>query len=174
MKPAQNIQDQTTHATTEQQQNTQQQQTSAQQQQQTTAQQQASSNLGSFLNDFLSNNSSTGTTSLSPFQQPVAQQYFQDILKNYQSGSLLPQAYTGERVATLTPDQILAQNMAKNYATGVGGDLSSSALVANKLLLDPDYILNPANIPGLSQAKAANTTSMTHIVTGKQIGRAHV
>jgi len=154
----------------------QQQQDVYAQQHQMQQQQQATSGLQQFMNNFANQNaqqenvSSTGvqTTGLSPLQQPVASQYFQDLMRQYTGGGLTQQPYTGERVAAMTPAQLQAQQMAQTYATGQGTGFANDALVANQRLIDP-RMLDPSQVPGLQALKQANTTALTRNLTENQL-----
>lgn len=167
---------------TEQQFQQQQSQSTEQSQQQVQAQQQATSNLQQFLNQFMnqsqqtqqqqqqqqSEQQGTQTSNLSPLQQPVVQQFFEDLMQQYTSGTLGPQAYTGERVAALTPQQQAAQAMMQNFAGGAGSDFANSALLANQRLLSPD-MLDPSRVPGLQASKDANALALTRQLTEQQL-----
>jgi len=153
----------------------QQQQDTSQQQTAVQAQEQATSSLQQMLQNFLTQNqqqqatTATNTSELAPLQQPAASQYFTDLMKQYLGGGLDRSAYQGERVAALTPEQLQAQNMAKAYATGGGTDFANQALTTSGMLLDPNQILNPANVPGLAATKAANAQALTRNLTEQQL-----
>jgi hypothetical protein len=163
--------------TTQQEQEFQQQQSqdTSQQQQQLMMQNQFTQNLQQMLNNFYNTSNQqqqqqqavnqTTTANLAPFQQPVVEQYFNDLARQYTSGNLTPQFYTGPRVAQPTAAETSARTLASQYATGAGSGLSEAALGANRFLLDPNQILNPSNIPGVQGTRDAITQNVMRSLT---------
>lgn len=162
---------QNTNQTTQQAQTTTQSQ--EQQQRQLQAQNQSTKSLQNFLqnysNNFGSSQAGQTTTNLPSFQQPVVGTFFNDLMKQYSSGALAPEVYTGPRVAQATPAELRARQLAETFASGQGTDFSNSALGASNYLLDPNQILNPANIPGLQATKDANARALTRNLTETQL-----
>lgn len=107
----------------------------------------------------------TATAALPSFQQPVVDAYFKDLLSKYTTGGLTPGVYDGPRVAGATPAELAARTMATNYAGGQGSGFADSVMGASRTLLDPNTILNPANIPGMQATKDAMIRSVTRNLT---------
>lgn len=96
------------------------------------------------------------TTKLSPQQQqimdtalPYAQQYASTPIQQYQGSGIAPLNATEQAAGS----QALA-------AAQTGGDLASAAASSQKMLLDPNFMLNPQSNPFLQQA-AQDSADMT-------------
>jgi hypothetical protein len=146
-------------------QTTQGQQTSntAQQTQQTGTEQQtgAATTQGTSANTSTGTQASAGTQATtgqqtSTYQLPSEQQANINLLLQGARDQYLQGPYSyypNQTYANLTPEQLQAQQLATQYATGVGQDLVNQSQQGASTFLDPNNIFNPTNIPGYAAAQ---------------------
>lgn len=107
----------------------------------------------------------TQTTKLPSFQENAAKGYFDELMRQFNETGLQREAYQGDLVAGLTPDQIAGQDAARTFATGQGQNYANRAIDTSSYLLDPNNILDPSRIPGVQASREALIRDVTRNLT---------
>lgn len=97
------------------------------------------------------------TTTMGKDQQDLFNRIFPSLQG---AASQTPQVFGGSTVAGLTPDQIAAQNKAREAAGGSVQNLATQGAATQGQLLDPNFMLN-TNTPQLTAARDSVTNDTT-------------
>jgi len=104
----------------------------------------------------------TSKVELSPEQQKLMNLALPGIEK-YASTPL--EQYQGSAVAGFNPNEVAAQNQYVGQTATTGGDLAARAAGAQTQLLDPSFMLDPANNQYVRNAMDANADVLTRALT---------
>jgi hypothetical protein len=98
------------------------------------------------------------TTELGPEQKAIFNAAF-PYASNFANNPL--QLYGGTGIAAQTPEEAAAQNRYLMTSHGTAQDLANSSALAQKTMLDPNLMLDPANNPYLQRSAAGVSDAAT-------------